>query len=131
MGGATFSPQGYINEDLSLTNASSYIELPYINLISFNFTIELWILIEYFSANTMILVSQDDLTLRVNYNGKVFISGIPPSVGIQLVTNTWYHIALVYDVNVLQQQIYVKRCIISCFLWIFSTIRRNLRFGAL
>jgi hypothetical protein len=47
----------------------------------------------------MILVSQNDLTLRVGYNCIVCIFEIPPSIGTQLVVSQWYHIALVCNAS--------------------------------
>jgi len=92
--------KGYINEDLSLSaDSSSYVEASYINLTFPSFTIELWIRIESFSASNMILVSQNDLTLRVGYNGIVCIVETPLSIGTQLVVSQWYHIALVYNAS--------------------------------
>ncbi len=94
-------------------------------MIATSFTIELWIWIDYFSGYNMTLVSQNDLNLRISHNGIVFISETPPSVGTQLIQNKWYHIALVSELNLMQQQIYINGILDSTYALSFNFTTNN------
>ena len=78
----------------------------------------------------MTLVAQGDITLCISQDGIVFISGTPPSNGTQLLVNKWYHIALVYDNDLLKQQIYVNGNLDSTSTISFDSINEQFYIGA-
>lgn len=105
-----YSSAGYIGGDVYLENSgSAYIQTPTVNIFYRSFTVELWLRLEILASRQQAaLFSQNDLILRVSDNARVTIYPTSPSSGTQLAENKWYHVALVYNINTEQQDIYVN-----------------------
>jgi hypothetical protein len=100
---------GYIGSDISFEDtSSSYVQTSTIFLVPGNFTIELWMRIVTTPDGSMVLISQNDLVLRLSSNRVMTIVTTQPSSGTKLLLNMWYHIALVYIDSLEEQQIYVN-----------------------
>ncbi|UJR28963.1 hypothetical protein I4U23_010180 [Adineta vaga] len=132
MNGALIDNNGYINAAIHLAvGSSSHIVVPYISLSSTSFTIELWIR-PTTPDFSMILISQNDLTLRVGTNGIVSISEELRSSGTHLGMNRWYHIALIYNHNLGKQEIYINGKLDSTFdVTLVSTENSSFYIGSL
>ena len=117
-----YSGSSYIGYySLALTSSmSQYVQIPYINFSQQSFTLEVWIYpYTYGNPSDFGIFSQCDsnficflLTLR---NGHLTLSFDSMNtnnntlIGSSMITpNIWYHIAVVYDAVLFQQQIYVN-----------------------
>ena len=118
-----YHPNSYIGtQALSINNPASqqYVQIPYINLSQQSFTIELWVYIfgVTLTADYGIFGQCDsnNICLSISLrNGRFSLSfdAMNPS-NTTLTGNTinavgyWIHLAVVYDMNLYQQQIYVN-----------------------
>ena len=117
-----YSVNSYIGYySLVLTSRmSQYVQIPYLSLAQQSFTLEVWILpYVYTNPSDFGIFSQCDsnficflLTLR---NSRITLSFDSMNtnnntlIGSSMITsNIWYHIAVVYDAVLFQQQIYVN-----------------------
>ncbi|CAF1146911.1 unnamed protein product [Adineta ricciae] len=112
---------GYLSQAVYLPAGSQqYIQIPYVNLSQRSFTVQTWVYPTVISAgNDLGIFSQCDsnsicLSLSIR-SGRLALSFDAMNVSSNVLigttvlsTNNWFHVTLMYDLNRLQQQIYVN-----------------------
>jgi hypothetical protein len=120
--GATYISNAYVGtETLSLTSVSSqYVQIPYLALGQQSFTLQIWVMLinaipfpsdygifgqcDSNSVCLLVTLRNARITLSfdsMNINNNTLVSSTVFS------NNRWYHVTIVYDATLSQQQIYI------------------------